>query len=89
MGMADRTRRKQCIDEKLVQTFRRAGRFFGGILHLLPSLKFQRVTAGGLVDTGGQRRLYDKIGKKAKAKIVFILDDSAICEVTDDGLAGK
>lgn len=34
-------------------------------------------------------RLYDKIGKKAKAKIVFILDGSAICEVTDDGLAGK
>lgn len=32
-------------------------------------------------------RLYDKIGKKAK--IVFILDGSAICEVTDDGLAGK
>ena len=26
------------------------------ILHLLPSLKFQRVTAGGLVDTGGQRK---------------------------------
>ena len=34
-------------------------------------------------------RLYDKIGKKAKAKIVFILDGSAICEVTDDGLSGK
>ena len=34
-------------------------------------------------------RLYDKIGKKAKAKIVFILDGSAICEITDDGLSGK
>lgn len=34
-------------------------------------------------------RLYDKIGKKAKAKIVFILDGSAICEVTYDGLSGK
>ena len=34
-------------------------------------------------------RLYDKIGKKAKAKIVFILDGSAICEVTNDGLSGK
>lgn len=34
-------------------------------------------------------RLYDKIGKKAKAKIVFILDGSAICEVTDDGLTER
>ena len=42
------------IDKELVETFRRAGRSFGGILHLLPSLEFQRIAVGGLVDTGGQ-----------------------------------
>lgn len=34
-------------------------------------------------------RLYDRIGKKAKAKIVFIIPDGAICKVTKDGKEHK
>lgn len=30
-------------------------------------------------------RLYDKIGDKAKGKIVFVLDGSAVCRVIDIG----
>ena len=30
-------------------------------------------------------RLYDKLGDTAKGKIMFVLDDSAICKVTDNG----
>ncbi|MDO4618980.1 MAG: HIRAN domain-containing protein [Lachnospiraceae bacterium] len=31
-------------------------------------------------------RLYDKIGKKAKAKVVLLLAGGAICEITKTGL---
>lgn len=31
-------------------------------------------------------RLYDKIGYKAKGKIVFVVGGTAVCRVTDDGL---
>ena len=31
-------------------------------------------------------RLYDKIGDKAKGKIVFVVGGTAVCRVTDDGL---
>ena len=31
-------------------------------------------------------RLYDKLGKKAKGKIVVVILDGAICKVTDTGL---
>ena len=31
-------------------------------------------------------RLYDKLGDKAKGKIVFVIDGGAICRITDDGL---
>lgn len=34
-------------------------------------------------------RLYDRIGKKAKGKIVMVLDGSAICRITDPGLSDK
>lgn len=31
-------------------------------------------------------RLYDKIGDKAKGKIVFVVGGTAVCRVTDDGM---
>ena len=31
-------------------------------------------------------RLYDKIGDKAKGKIVFVVGGTAVCRVTDEGL---
>ena len=34
-------------------------------------------------------RLYDKIGDKAKARVVFLLRDGALCKVTDCGLEEK
>lgn len=34
-------------------------------------------------------RLYDKIGDKAKARVVFLLGDGALCKVTDCGLEEK
>lgn len=34
-------------------------------------------------------RLYDKIGDKAKARVVFLLWDGALCRVTDCGLGEK
>ena len=29
-------------------------------------------------------RLYDKIGRKAKAKVIYVLDNAVICKVTKD-----
>lgn len=34
-------------------------------------------------------RLYDKLGDKAKGKIVFVIDGGAICKITDDGVNEK
>ena len=31
-------------------------------------------------------RLYDKLGNKAKAKIVFVIPGGAICKITKTGL---
>lgn len=31
-------------------------------------------------------RLYDKIGDKAKGKIVFVIGGTAVCRITDDGV---
>lgn len=31
-------------------------------------------------------RLYDKIGDKAKGRIVFVIGGTAVCRITDDGL---
>lgn len=31
-------------------------------------------------------RLYDKLGKEAKGKIVFVFPGTAICRITDTGL---
>ena len=31
-------------------------------------------------------RLYDKLGKKAKGRIVFVIGNGAICKITDYGL---
>lgn len=31
-------------------------------------------------------RLYDKVGDKAKGKIVFVVGGTAVCRITDDGL---
>lgn len=31
-------------------------------------------------------RLYDKLGKKAKGRIVFVIGNGAICKITDSGL---
>ena len=35
-------------------------------------------------DTMSAGRLYDKIGKKAKAKIVYVIPGGAICKLIDD-----
>lgn len=34
-------------------------------------------------------RLYDKLGDKAKGKIVFVIDGGTICKITDDGVNKK
>ena len=34
-------------------------------------------------------RLYDKLGDKAKGKIVFVIDGGAICRIIDDGIKVK
>lgn len=34
-------------------------------------------------------RLYDKLGAKAKGKIVFVIDGGAICKITDTGIEGN
>lgn len=31
-------------------------------------------------------RLYDKIGDKAKGKVVFVIDSSAVCKITETGI---
>lgn len=31
-------------------------------------------------------RLYDKLGDKAKGKIVFVVDGGAVCKITDAGM---
>ena len=31
-------------------------------------------------------RLYDRIGNKAKGKIVFVVDGGVVCKITDAGL---
>lgn len=31
-------------------------------------------------------RLYDRIGNKAKAKILFVVDGGAVCRITDNGM---
>ena len=31
-------------------------------------------------------RLYDKIGDKAKGRIVFVIGETAVCRITDDGM---
>ena len=31
-------------------------------------------------------RLYDKIGDKAKGRIVFVIGRTAVCRITDDGM---
>ena len=32
---------------------------------------------------------YDKLGDRAKGKIVFVIDGGAICKITDTGLGNK
>lgn len=34
-------------------------------------------------------RIYDKIGNKAKGKIVFVIGGGAVCQITDTGIEGK
>ena len=36
-------------------------------------------------DTYSAGRLYDRIGKKAKAKVICVIPNGAICEITDFG----
>lgn len=38
-------------------------------------------------DTMSAGRLYDKIGKKAKAKIVYVIPGGAICKLVEDKVA--
>ena len=38
-------------------------------------------------DTMSAGRLYDKIGKKAKAKIVYVIPGGAICKLIEDEVA--
>ncbi len=40
-------------------------------------------------DTYSAGRLYDRIGKKAKAKVVCVIPNGAICEITDYGFSEK
>ena len=37
-------------------------------------------------DSMSAGRLYDKLGKKAKAKIVYVIPGGAICRITKNGL---
>lgn len=37
-------------------------------------------------DTMSAGRLYDKLGKKAKAKIVYVISGGAVCKITKTGL---
>ena len=37
-------------------------------------------------DTMSAGRLYDKIGDKAKAKVVYLMPDGAVCKIIDTGL---
>lgn len=37
-------------------------------------------------DTMSAGRLYDKLGKKAKAKIVYVIPGGAVCKITKTGL---
>lgn len=34
-------------------------------------------------------RLYDRLGDKAKGKIVFVIDGGAVCRITDAGISVK
>ena len=34
-------------------------------------------------------RLYDKLGKKAKGKIMYVIPSGAICKITENGLNDK
>lgn len=38
-------------------------------------------------DSMSAGRMYDKLGDKAKGKIVFVIDGSAVCRITDTGVA--
>ena len=31
-------------------------------------------------------RLYDRIGNKAKGKVVFVVDGEVVCRITDNGI---
>lgn len=38
-------------------------------------------------DSMSAGRMYDKLGDKAKGKIVFVIDGAAVCRITDTGVA--
>lgn len=40
-------------------------------------------------DSMSAGRLYDKLGKKAKAKIVYVIPGGAVCKITKTGLEDK
>lgn len=37
-------------------------------------------------DSMSAGRMYDKLGDKAKGKIVFVIDGAAVCRITDTGV---
>lgn len=44
------------------------------------TIKGESMTAG---------RLYDKLGNKAKGKIIFVIGGGAVCKITDTGIHKK
>lgn len=43
-----------------------------------------RTVAGETMSAG---RLYDQIGKKAKAKVVYVIPGGAVCKITERGIS--
>ena len=56
---------------------------FKGLGHIGYVANSTKTVCGECLSAG---RLYDKIGKKAKAKVIHKLDGAVICKVTKDSL---
>ena len=39
-----------------------------------------------MMESMGAGRLYDKIGDKAKGKVVFVVDGGGVCRITTTGI---
>ena len=56
---------------------------FKGLGHIGYVANSAKTVCGECLSAG---RLYDRIGKKAKAKVIYKLDNAVICKVTKDSL---